>query len=136
MIRCSKSSSSRRRARWFLANQDAGQGGVFVDFFGRPASTHKAIAFLALEYKAPIVVGCDRRLGDEFRYEVSCGEIIDPLDYADDRGRGCGASPGATRWPWSNSSEAGPGAIPLAAPPLEAPAEAEAEDNGPAKVDG
>ncbi len=39
-----------------LADQDAGQRGLYVDFFGRPASTHKAIALLALEHKVTIVV--------------------------------------------------------------------------------
>src|SRR5437879_3688232 len=39
-----------------LADQDAGQRGVFVDFFGRPASTHKAVALMALEHKVPMVV--------------------------------------------------------------------------------
>src|SRR5205085_3967380 len=39
-----------------LADQDAGQRGLFVDFFGRPASTHKAIALLAIEYDVPLVV--------------------------------------------------------------------------------
>ena len=32
----------------FLADQDAGPRGVYVEFFGRPASTHKAIALLAI----------------------------------------------------------------------------------------
>jgi KDO2-lipid IV(A) lauroyltransferase len=67
----------------FLADQDAGERGMFVDFFGRPASTHKAIALLAIEYQAPIVVGYARRLGDRFRYEVGCPDIIDPADWAD-----------------------------------------------------
>ncbi|HWE37441.1 MAG TPA: lysophospholipid acyltransferase family protein [Isosphaeraceae bacterium] len=62
----------------FIADQDAGQNGMFVDFFGRPASTHKAIALLAIEYKAPVVVGFARRVGPGFRYEVGCEEIIGP----------------------------------------------------------
>ncbi len=62
----------------FLADQDAGRSGTFVDFFGRPASTHKAIALLAIEYQAPIVVGYARRVGPGFRYEVGCDEVIDP----------------------------------------------------------
>jgi KDO2-lipid IV(A) lauroyltransferase len=66
----------------FLADQDAGERGLFVDYFGRPASTHKAIALLAIEYNAPVVVGYARRLGDGFRYEVGCGDVIDPSDWA------------------------------------------------------
>src|SRR5262249_46712589 len=33
-----------------LADQDAGQRGLFVEFFGRPASTHKAVALMALQH--------------------------------------------------------------------------------------
>ena len=62
----------------FLADQDAGQRGVYVEFFGRPASTHKAIALLAIEYRAPVVVGVARRVGPGFRYEIRCEDIIDP----------------------------------------------------------
>ncbi len=62
----------------FLADQDAGERGMFVDFFGRPASTHKAIALLAIEHKAPVVVGYARRIGPGFRYEVGCDAIIEP----------------------------------------------------------
>jgi KDO2-lipid IV(A) lauroyltransferase len=67
----------------FLADQDAGQRGLYVQFFGRPASTHKAIALLAVEHDAPIVVGGARRLGDDFRYEVVCEDLIDPADFRD-----------------------------------------------------
>jgi KDO2-lipid IV(A) lauroyltransferase len=62
----------------FLADQDAGQRGLFVDFFGRPASTHKAIALLAIQHQAPVAVGYARRIGPGFRYEVGLSELIDP----------------------------------------------------------
>jgi KDO2-lipid IV(A) lauroyltransferase len=62
----------------FLADQDAGSRGMYVDFFGRPASTHKAIALLALEHNAPVVVGYARRIGPGFRYEVGCDALIVP----------------------------------------------------------
>jgi KDO2-lipid IV(A) lauroyltransferase len=65
----------------FLADQDAGERGMFVDFFGRPASTHKAIALLAIEHKAPVVVGYARRIGPGFRYEVGCEELILPSEW-------------------------------------------------------
>ena len=64
----------------FLADQDAGERGLYVDFFGRPASTHKAIALMAIEHKAPIVVGCARRVGPGFRYEIICDELIEPSE--------------------------------------------------------
>src|SRR5207248_4059312 len=54
-----------------LADQDAGQRGLFVDFFGRPASTHKAIALLALEHCVPILVILARNTGAPLHYEVA-----------------------------------------------------------------
>jgi KDO2-lipid IV(A) lauroyltransferase len=68
------------RALSFLADQDAGQRGLFVDFFGRPASTHKAIALLAIEHQAPVIVGVARRIGPGFRYEFFCADVIDPAE--------------------------------------------------------
>lgn len=65
----------------FLADQDAGERGMFVDFFGRPASTHKAIALMAIEHHAPVVVGYARRVGPGFRYEVGCTELIEPDEW-------------------------------------------------------
>jgi KDO2-lipid IV(A) lauroyltransferase len=68
------------RVLCFLADQDAGQRGLHVDFFGRPASTHKAIALLALEHQAPVVVGVARRVGPGFRYEIRCQDVIEPSE--------------------------------------------------------
>ena len=72
----------KKRALTFLADQDAGQRGLFVDFFGQPASTHKAIALLAIEHKAPVAVGVARRIGPGFRYELRCEDVIDPTELA------------------------------------------------------
>jgi Kdo2-lipid IVA lauroyltransferase/acyltransferase len=70
----------KNRALTFLADQDAGQRGMFVDFFGHPASTHKAIALLAIEHQAPVAVGVARRIGPGFRYEIRCEDLIDPAE--------------------------------------------------------
>jgi KDO2-lipid IV(A) lauroyltransferase len=64
-----------------LADQDAGQRGLFIDFFGRPASTHKAIALLALEYSVPIIVSLARNLGQPLLYEMATEEVILPEEY-------------------------------------------------------
>ncbi|MCZ2344300.1 MAG: lysophospholipid acyltransferase family protein [Bacteroidales bacterium] len=65
-----------------LADQDAGPRGVFVDFFGRSASAHKAVALMAIEFDAPMVVIGVPRVGYPMRYEIICEDRIDPRDYA------------------------------------------------------
>jgi KDO2-lipid IV(A) lauroyltransferase len=62
-----------------LADQDAGQRGLFVDFFGRPASTHKAIALMALEHNVPMIVCGTPRL--DGKYHIWSIDIIYPEDY-------------------------------------------------------
>jgi KDO2-lipid IV(A) lauroyltransferase len=67
-----------------LCDQDAGPRGLFVDFFGAPASTFKSIALLALEYDALIVVGSTIRLPDDVercqwsRFRMQMEAVIDP----------------------------------------------------------
>jgi len=71
-----------------LCDQDAGRTGVFVDFFGRPASTFKSIALLALQYNALVVVGGAYRLPESqqkncrwIRFSLATQDIIDPADF-------------------------------------------------------
>ncbi len=66
----------------FIADQNAGQKGEFVDFFGQKASTYKSIGLLAIEYNVPIIVGYARRLSNRFEYEVGCNRIIRPAEWA------------------------------------------------------
>ena len=79
-----------------LADQDAGPRGVFVDFFGRPASTHKAVALMAIEFDAVMVVfgvpRVDRALHptlppqpgmESVFYAVEVEDVIDPREYAE-----------------------------------------------------
>jgi KDO2-lipid IV(A) lauroyltransferase len=65
-----------------LADQDAGQRGQFVDFFGKPASTHKAIAILALEYQVPLLVVTTPKVGEPMRYQIELRDVILPEEYA------------------------------------------------------
>jgi KDO2-lipid IV(A) lauroyltransferase len=67
-----------------LVDQDAGQKGLFVEYFGRPASTYKSIALLALEYDALVLVGATLRVGRPLRYRVFVADWIDPRDFAGD----------------------------------------------------
>jgi KDO2-lipid IV(A) lauroyltransferase len=64
-----------------LADQDAGQRGLFVDFFGRPASTHKAVALLALEHRVPLVVTGSIKVGEPMRYQIVVADVIFPEEY-------------------------------------------------------
>lgn len=65
----------------FIADQNAGPKGIFVDFFGRKASTYKSIGLLAMQYEVPVVIGYARRVGDRFRFRVGVQEIIHPSDW-------------------------------------------------------
>ena len=75
-----------------LADQDAGPRGVFVNFFGRAASAHKAVALIAMEFDAVMLVTGISRIGHgvgptgfDSTYIIDCEEVIDPRDYS---GRG------------------------------------------------
>jgi KDO2-lipid IV(A) lauroyltransferase len=64
----------------FLADQYAGRKGCWVEFFARPASAHKAIALLAFENDAPVVVSSARRFGGLLNVELHPVAAIDPRD--------------------------------------------------------
>jgi len=74
---------AQRGAVSFIADQDAGRRGVFVDFFGRKASTFKIIALMAINYDAPVVVGYGRRIEDKQAFEVGVTRIIRPDEWRD-----------------------------------------------------
>jgi KDO2-lipid IV(A) lauroyltransferase len=61
-----------------LGDQHAGQRQCWVDFFGKPASTHKAVSVFSLGNKAPTMVSYARRLDRVLHYEVGPEAICDP----------------------------------------------------------
>ena len=65
----------------FIADQNAGSKGLFVDFFGRKASTYKSIGLLAMQYNVPIAVGYARRLEGKFKFNVGVQDVIYPADW-------------------------------------------------------
>ena len=67
----------------FIADQDAGRKGMFVDFFGRKASTYKSIALLAMQYECPVIVTYAKRVGETFRFEAGVKRVIHPSEWAD-----------------------------------------------------
>jgi KDO2-lipid IV(A) lauroyltransferase len=58
-----------------LADENGGSRGVFVDFFGRAASTHKTPALLSALTGSPIVIGAALRLGGRFRFKLA---VVEP----------------------------------------------------------
>lgn len=67
----------------FIADQDAGRKGVFVDFMGRKASTYKSIGLLAITNSIPVCIGYSRRIGNRFFFEIGVNRIIMPEEWAD-----------------------------------------------------
>ena len=64
-----------------LADQDAGPRGLFVEFFGRPASTLKPLAPLAMKFQALVVVCGVVKIAEPMRYAVLVEDVIDPAEY-------------------------------------------------------
>lgn len=87
----------------FVADQNAGDRGVFVPFFGRLASTYKSIALMVMQFGATVVCGQATRLepgaasggvgevGEgfsvlspgPFRYRVSMGDCFEAESWRD-----------------------------------------------------
>lgn len=61
-----------------LGDQAAGDKGCWVNFFGKPASTHKAVALFSLSFSAPTIVVGVRRTGRMLHYEIDVAGAIDP----------------------------------------------------------
>lgn len=61
-----------------LGDQAAGPKGCWVDFFGRPASVHKAIGVFALSSQAPVLVCSATRRGGLFDLDLRLEGTADP----------------------------------------------------------
>ncbi|MCK4871426.1 MAG: lysophospholipid acyltransferase family protein [Phycisphaerales bacterium] len=66
-----------------IADQNAGDRGLFVPFFNRLASSYKSISLLAMRYDVPIACGQAVRVTDDPRYEFRLTDYIEPSDWAD-----------------------------------------------------
>jgi KDO2-lipid IV(A) lauroyltransferase len=77
-----------------LGDQAGGKAGCWVDFFGKPASTHKAVAVFSLGSKAPTVVTAALRTGKPLSMRMEIGGVVDPgnLDFP------WGSVPLLTQW--------------------------------------
>ena len=67
----------------FLGDQYAGPRGCWVEFMGRPASCHKALALFTLSSGAPQMVLYNRRGQRPMQFEVGCAGRVDPVDLPD-----------------------------------------------------
>jgi KDO2-lipid IV(A) lauroyltransferase len=76
-----------------LLDQDAGQDGVFVPYFGHPASTSRSLAVLALKTGAPVVPAFIQRLADG-GHRVTLEPMV-PLASSGDRSQDVAAATAA-----------------------------------------
>ena len=65
----------------FIADQNAGDDGLFVPFFGQMASSYKSIGLLAMRYRIPIFVGTAVRETDRLKYRLEIVDRINPEDW-------------------------------------------------------
>jgi KDO2-lipid IV(A) lauroyltransferase len=72
------------RTLMLLGDQHAGKKGIWIDFLGRPASCHKALALFTLSSGAPMLVSYCRRKGGMLRFQIGVAAIADPQTMADE----------------------------------------------------
>ena len=70
-----KAMNEQRLLLGFLADQHAGNGGLWLPFLGRPCSTSAAPALFALRYRAPLCTAICYRTGLA-RWEIELGPDI------------------------------------------------------------
>jgi KDO2-lipid IV(A) lauroyltransferase len=63
-----------------LGDQHAGRRGCVVDFLGRPASCHKALALFALLNRAPVLVISCTRSDRPMHFKMGLDAMIDPAE--------------------------------------------------------
>jgi Kdo2-lipid IVA lauroyltransferase/acyltransferase len=63
-----------------LGDQHAGNRGCVVDFLGRPASCHKALALFVLLNRAPVMVVTCARANRPLHFSMGMDAILDPAD--------------------------------------------------------
>lgn len=67
-----------------LGDQHAGPKGCWVDFMGRPASCHKALAVFTLIGGAPQVITYTKRAHKPMRFEIGVPGVADPATLPDE----------------------------------------------------
>ncbi len=65
-------------AAGFLPDQNQRLRGVFVPFFGLPASTDRSPIVLALQGPYPIIVAAALRRGRGYRFRIECAKVFVP----------------------------------------------------------
>ncbi|WP_425616781.1 lysophospholipid acyltransferase family protein [Anatilimnocola sp. NA78] len=77
-----------------LGDQDAGPKGCWVDFFGRPASCHKALGIFTLVSNAPMILVYCRRQHAPMHFELGLADVADPAALPP----GCADLKSLTQW--------------------------------------
>lgn len=62
-----------------LGDQHAGTKGCWIDFLGRPAACHKAVALFTLSGNAPMMVSYCLHTDKPLHFEIGCTGVADPL---------------------------------------------------------
>ncbi|MFW5982732.1 MAG: lysophospholipid acyltransferase family protein [Candidatus Brocadiia bacterium] len=66
----------------FLIDQDARRDGIFVNFMGRPCSTHTSIARLAIKTSSPLAFIHCRAVGSPPTFKVQVSDVLWPREDA------------------------------------------------------